>query len=123
MTTTDRRPDIRVSPDAPDADHAKEHASRNWLIFERDEPTDEAITTATGPAVKMARGRGYKDARNPLLGYSCLGAVKALNEEAAVQAVARATRRLGAYAVIPAVFIDFTRPAEDVESETLQLNP
>lgn len=121
--TTDDRPDIRVSEDAPDKSQAKETAMRNFLVFERDEPTDEKIATATGPAVRMARGRGFKDASVPLLGYSCVGAVKALSEEAAAQGVARATRRLGAYAILPAVFIDFTRAPEDVESETLQLNP
>jgi hypothetical protein len=95
----------------------------NYLVFERDEPTGETVQTAAGTAHKMAHGQGYRDAGSGLLGYRCIGGVKAKDEEAAVQAVIRATRRIGAYAIVEATFLDFTQPVEGVDSETPQLNP
>lgn len=98
------------------------NGKRNWLVFERDEATGETVATATGTATKMAHG-GYRDMSSGLLGYRCIGGVKAKDEEAAVQAAIRATRRIGAYAVIEATFLDFTKPVEDVDADTPQLNP
>lgn len=96
----------------------------NYLVFEREEDPSldvvqarDAMGHPVGPAVPR-RGRPA------LLRYVCIGAVKAKDEEAAVQAVIRATRRIGAYAVIPATFLDFTQPVDEVdEVGTLELNP
>lgn len=95
---------------------------QNFLVFERAEqgaPEQFVGFDANGGRITT------KDTRVAILPYFCVGAVKATDESAAVQAVIRATRRVGAYAVLPAVFLDFTKEDEDsqVDADLPQLNP
>jgi hypothetical protein len=94
----------------------------NYLVFERDEPP----ASTPGPVVQQGnRVIQYADQPRPygLLGYRCIGAVAAADAESAVTAAMRSTRRIGAYAVIEATFLDFTKPGDEVDAEHPALNP
>lgn len=94
-----------------------------YLVFER------AIPTGEQPGdVRVPDGRGGWQliARNDdgvaLLPYACVGAVRAADEHTACMAVAKATRRLGVYAALPATLIDFA-PATGGDEASPELNP
>ena len=94
---------------------------KNYLVFERDQPPHPggAWNTEGQPISTPVRQPSVI-----LLGYKCIGAVRAKDPESAVQAVVKATRRVEAYAVLEATFLDFTRDdASAVEAETPLLNP
>jgi hypothetical protein len=99
----------------------------NYLVFECNEPVDEftgSIESYDASGRLIHRDTGTTRRRKPTLNsYHCIGAVRAKDETAAARAVVGVTRRLTKLAVVPAVFIDFTDEADDVEEERPQLNP
>lgn len=93
---------------------------KDYLIFESVSPPQPAMrhyqdghSEQVGPNVP---GQG-------LVGYSCIGAVRARDKLDACKAVIGATRRVGKYAVIEAEFIDFTANLQEPEGERPILNP
>ena len=78
----------------------------NYLVFERWEP--EEVMPPQGYSDKYGRIKATPAALMP---YVAIGAVRASDASTAVQAVIKATRRVGAYAVLEATFIDFAEDA------------
>lgn len=73
---------------------------RNFLVFEQAQNTIIEDNYHTGRVE-------YQNRALPLIGYNCIGAVAAEDENDAVRAVMGVTRRISRYAVIEATFIDF----------------
>lgn len=102
--------DINTAKLAPPQGDA---AMRNYLVFESAQPNIIEHNIATGSRVE-------RDNPFILIGYNCIGAVRAADESEAVRAVIAHTRRIGKYAVIEATFLDF---AADLAAQPIKAQP
>lgn len=91
---------------------------RNYLVYEAQD-VEQPQTSPGYLSDRQIRERAvYKSLYNtfPI-------AVRAVNEEEAVKAVMATTRRISKYAVVEAVFIDFTQSLSEPDSIRAELNP
>lgn len=91
---------------------------RNFLVYEAQD-VEQPQTSPGYLSDRQIRERAvYKSLYNtfPI-------AVRAVNEEEAVKAVMASTRRISKYAVVEAVFIDFTQSLSEPDSIRAELNP
>jgi hypothetical protein len=88
----------------------------DYLVF-------ECVTQHVSEMNHQTGAQREYDLRTTLHGYNCIGSVRAKDEMDAVRAVMQVTRRISKYAVLPAVFIDFSPTADADGTHRPQLNP
>lgn len=109
-----------ASHDIKVMDVSGDESMTNFLIFEAATPPAPAMRhdLPGGP-----RQWGPSPEDPAIVPYTCIGGVRATDENAACRAVIGVTRRVGKYAVIPAVFIDFGEGLMEPNAKRPQLNP
>lgn len=89
---------------------------RTFLVFESAQQVHQAAPDAHYESMGEVPPR-----LTTLIPYNCIGAIRAENEQAAVQAAMVATRRIGKYAVVEADVIKF-EPGGNADGRNLELN-